>query len=62
MFVTIKDAYEEFERMHGTERPLWSCEDLRTWIHSEKLLYQDITADDLGRAIDVEIAEMAAAD
>jgi hypothetical protein len=56
-YATISDAYIAFSDLFGTEKPLWTRDQLQDWIQSRHLRYDDLTADQLGEAFDEAIAE-----
>lgn len=74
MIESIREAYDRFADLHGTERPVWSRDELATWLHENGYSYRDTGThlegsrpqerryvDDaaLSAAVDVEMAESA---
>jgi aminoglycoside phosphotransferase (APT) family kinase protein len=55
-YTTITDAYAAFSDLFGTEKPVWSRNQLQDWIHRHSLRYEDITDDLLSEAFDDAIA------
>jgi hypothetical protein len=52
---TINDCYRLFEEMHGSDKPAWSRDDLRDWLHGKGYTrYEDVDEDVLGRAVEAE--------
>ncbi len=57
-FTTIRDCYDEFERLHGRQAPIWTEDRLRTAIQYDlNKTYEAVTDEDLSELMDQEMAE-----